>query len=342
MHRYYGAKHLHFVIFNCHHRQPLLARRQAREVFILMKVAARILLGALLLACAAAEAQMSQNACSALGARPPAAAVENCLRQLLHEAGASGFLHVRDVRSDRVLAHVTAGGGSDDASLSLDAPVAPLSVIKVYVAAMWLEHGFGDRRVTCGTASGGREMLVEEALSSGCDSAGKQMAVILRRSIGGEQVLRDLRRFGLAHLTLRADMDDDEWGRELSLGEAPVLVTPRELSNFFSSLAAGGDKLMSRRTAQRLVSALDAAVQNGTASSIKDELANTGWRIGGKTGTGPGKCGDHCDGWFASIATSGSGNGYVILAFIRGRGPGGGLPAHLAARIAYILVRQSG
>lgn len=79
---------------------------------------------------------------------------------------------------------------------------------------------------------------------------------------------------------------------------------------------------MSAETARQLRTALDDVVARGTATSVRDALADTGWRIGGKTGTGGGNCGDHCDGWFASIASDGAQARYVILAYVRGKGLG--------------------
>jgi cell division protein FtsI/penicillin-binding protein 2 len=98
---------------------------------------------------------------------------------------------------------------------------------------------------------------------------------------------------------------------------------------------------MSADTARRLRNALDDVVGRGTSTSIKDELAGTGWRIGGKTGTGPGDCGDRCDGWFASLASNRRRACYVILAYVRGKGLGSGVAAHAAAMIARHLAEEA-
>lgn len=163
------------------------------------------------------------------------------------------------------------------------------------------------------------------------------MVNILRRRIGAGQMLRDLRRYGLQDMTLRPDASDTEWGRVLSLGEDELAVTPQQLSAFFSAIGQGGAKLFLKQTAQRLIAALEGVVQRGTAASIKDALANTGWHIGGKTGTGPGQCGDQCDGWFAGLLSDQHHARYAILVFIRGKGLGGGLAARTAASMAEYL-----
>lgn len=223
--------------------------------------------------------------------------------------------------------------------MAIDSPVRPLSVIKVYVAASWLEHGFGSTVLDCAPSGGhpARRMLLEDVLSSGCDSAGAEMANILRRRLGAAQMLRDLRRYGLRDVTLRPDASDTEWGRVLSLGEDELAVTPQQLSTFFSAIGQDGAKLFLKQTAQRLRTALERVVQRGTAESIKHALANTGWHIGGKTGTGPGRCGDQCDGWFAGLLSDQLHARYVILVFIRGKGLGGGLAASTAASMAEYL-----
>ena len=263
--------------------------------------------------------------------------LEQFVRQQLQNANAPGFIHVRDVKSGRVLAHV-----STAPDLTADAPVPPLSVIKVYLAASWLEHGFGETVVDCdaGTSAPVRHMQVEEFLMSGCDSAGKRMAILLRQKVGATAVLNDLRRYGIRDLTLKPDASDDEWGRVLSLGEEQVPVTPARLSSFFAALASGGGKNVSAHTAQRLIAGLEETVQKGTATSIKDSLTGTGWSIGGKTGTGPGQCGDHCNGWFAGLLSDSNGGRYVVLAFIRGKGLGGGVAAQAVAAVARYMTEN--
>jgi hypothetical protein len=263
----------------------------------------------------------------------PALTLEGFARSLLQDTKATGFIHVRDLDSGQVF-HVSAGG-QDLESNSL---LAPLSIIKVYLAAEWLEHGFGSTTVPCGTGSTSRPMLVDEVLISGCDSAAMKMAVILRRRLGSTQMLRELRLYGLNSISLELDADDAEWGQVLSLGEDRVPVTPQQLSAFMRTIGQGGAGIISEQTALRLRAALEGVVQRGTARSISSALTGTGWRIGGKTGTGPGQCGEHCDGWFGSLLSDRDRSRYVILVFIRGQGLGGGVAAHAAAAIAEHLV----
>jgi beta-lactamase class A len=262
------------------------------------------------------------------------------VKQTMADAEAAGFVHVRDVRTGDVLAHVSrTATGADDPALGADSPVPPLSVIKVLVAASWIQHGLADVPVRCTPAS--RAMLVDEMIESGCDSAGADMAIELRRRIGGAAVLAELRADGVAPLSLRADATDAEWGRVLTLGEEQVPVTPACLSAILARIGRRSDAFLEASARQRLLAALESVAQRGTATSIKDALAGTGWRIGGKTGTGPGQCGDHCDGWFASLVSDPTGGRYVVLAFVKERGHGGGVAATLAAKVASHLTALS-
>jgi cell division protein FtsI/penicillin-binding protein 2 len=152
-------------------------------------------------------------------------------------------------------------------------------------------------------------------------------------------MLHELRRYGLSGISLAPDADDTEWGQVLSLGEDRA-VTPKQVSAFMRNIGVGGAGLFSEQTALRLRTALEGVVQRGTADTIKNALSGTGWRIGGKTGTGPGQCGDHCDGWFASLLSDKDKSRYVILVFIQGQGLGSGVAAHAAAAIAEYLVEQ--
>jgi len=146
------------------------------------------------------DAAIAATAGSGGQAKTAAHALEKFTRQMLEEANARGFVHVREVQSGSVLVHVSTadasgGAGIQPAQFTVDAPVAPLSVIKVYLAAIWLEHGFGETAVHCAASARYpiRRMMGEDMLMSGCDSAGEEMAVVLRNKVGPGQVWRDLR-----------------------------------------------------------------------------------------------------------------------------------------------------
>src|SRR5262249_44367090 len=138
--------------------------------------------------------------------------LEHFARQALRQADATGFIHVRDVISGHVLAHVTSAESGQQDGLAIDSPVPPLSVIKVYLAAAWLEHGFGSTAVDCAASANRpvRHMLIDDVLISGCDSAAGEMAAILRQKLGASEVLRDLHRYGIGNVTLKPNASDSE------------------------------------------------------------------------------------------------------------------------------------
>jgi hypothetical protein len=136
--------------------------------------------------------------------------IEEHARQALQRLNAAGSIYVRDVSSGRVLVHVSSDGHRvQDLDQDNGSSVLPLSLIKVYIAADWLEHGFGNAVVYCAPSGdhASRRMLVEEVLSSGCDTAGAEMAKVLRHKLGSARVLRDLRHYGLHDLTLTPECD---------------------------------------------------------------------------------------------------------------------------------------
>jgi len=146
----------------------------------------------------------------------------------------------------------------------------------------------------------------------------------------------------VAPLSLRVDATDEEWGRVLTPGEEQVPVTRARLSACLAKIARRADRFLAAPARHRLVVALESVVQRGTATSIKQVLAGTDWHIGGKTGTGPGECGDHCDGWFAGLVSDPTGGRYVVLALVIGSGLGGGAAAKLAAKVALHLAGSRG
>jgi beta-lactamase class A len=264
-------------------------------------------------------------------------------RTKLQEEGAVGFIHVRNVASRHVLIHVTnpTTRNSENPTLNIDTPLPPLSVIKVHIAAIWLRRGYRDTVVDCAANARWpiRHMRVEEVLSSGCDSAGAQMAILLRRKFGAKAILKDLRRLGL-NITLEPRASDDEWGKVLSIGEEKVQASPRQISAFLTAIARDDSKLLPSSASKLLRAALEDVVKNGTAESIKGAMSSPEWTIGGKTATGPGACGDHCDGWFAAILSSRQSGKYVILSFVRGKGLGSGVAAHNVAAVANYLIQN--
>lgn len=197
--------------------------------------------------------------------------------------------------------------------------VLPLSVIKLYVAAVFWDHGLGGS--------------LDDMLVDGRDQPGKDRALELRRKLGGADVLEELKRYGLDSLTLPADAEDATWGETLSIGERNVTVTLPQLSAFLRTIA-----LSQSEAARRLRAAMLACVERGTARAIGTR--QHGFRLGGKTGTGPATARPY-DGVFAGLIFVGGEPRYTIVVYLDGKGPGGGAAASVAADLAASLVPHS-
>jgi cell division protein FtsI/penicillin-binding protein 2 len=113
-------------------------------------------------------------------------------------------------------------------------------------------------------------------------------------------------------------------------------VTVGQISSFLRAIGSGA-RTIEPDTARRLQRAMRDAVDRGTAKSAAPILAGTGWHLGGKTGTGPdaeGRVGPTSDGWFAGFVFEGERPRYTVAVFVEKRGPGGGVAASIAARLA--------
>ncbi len=245
---------------------------------------------------------------------------------LLRDAGARGAVLALDVDTGAIVAR---GGVDRDPA----APVLPLSVVKLYTAALWWDQQLGDgdfphpRRPV--------RVSVHDVLVDGYDRPGELIALELRRRMTGARVLSELRRYGLGPtLTLAVDASDATWGSVLSLGEDSVRVTLASVSGFLR--AVGRSELVRPETARRLHAAMRDTVTRGTARSAAARVP-AGWHLGGKTGTGPGMHGKPYDGWFAGLIFEGDRPRYTIAVYIDRGGLGGGVAAAVAAAVARAL-----
>ena len=173
-----------------------------------------------------------------------------------------------------------------------------------------------------------------------------------------------------AYADLDETVKDGEWAEVLSLGESRMRVTALHVSRFLQAVgndgvmrkpsareegpapatraasahpAAASSAIMRPDTARRLQSAMLDTVERGSARSISRALAG-GWRIGGKTGTGPGlvPAGSQMDGWFAGLIFGPRGKAeFTIATFVRQGGRGGGNAARVSAELARYLANGS-
>jgi hypothetical protein len=278
---------------------------------------------------------------------------------------------VEDVITGKILVSASADArGVPGPRLKPTSLIRPLSAIKVFAAASWWEHDAGARRFACDTTA----ESIEDILVFGCDGSGKRLAVALRKRIGSRAVLSDLSRFGfeaLSHrvgivppddtagvqvasttknvpvISLSPDADDSTWARALSVGETDVATTLIGLAHFWQAIGNEGiavddlgrrHRLFSAGTAIRLQRAMLRCVREGTAKSLAESMAGTGWSLGGKTGTGPGVDRAQSGGLFAGLLFDPAKRArYAIIVLVEGAGPGGGVAAHTAADIARLL-----
>ena len=252
-------------------------------------------------------------------------------------AAMEGFVAVgaaEDVRTGKEVAWAA----SDPSRLDRDTPLLPLSVAKLWLAASWWDR------------VGAREPVsVHEMLVGGSDDDGRRLARELRRAVGAKMVVSDLHRFG-ATTKLSEATDDARWSDALSIGEANLETSVSRASKFLRAVgndgfADGSVRVLRPETAKRLRAAMLDAVSRGTGREIAHALTGTGWRIGGKTGSGPGPgpVGPKLDGWFAGLVFDPDGRArYTVAAYIRHGGKGGGRAARICAEIARSLANDQG
>ncbi len=310
---------------------------------------------------------------------------------------------VQDVRSGAIVAFAA----SHPSELDVTTPVSPLSLSKVLLSASWWDNRQPDSSFDSTKGNPNAEnpayrsrVSVHEMLVGGSDSAGKQMSLALRKSVGTRKVLNDFKRYGFgqrtsllrddnfwgelapawrarlipapAYVSLSEQTKDEEWADTMSLGEINMSVTVLHLSRFLQAVGNNGVMLTpvareeqstpsltqssaSRRevnnsvrvvqesTALRLQSAMRDTVQRGTAKSIAKALADTGWRIGGKTGSGAALLpkGDLVDGWFAGLIFDPQGKArFTVATFVRSGGYGGENAAKISAALARYIIGE--
>jgi cell division protein FtsI/penicillin-binding protein 2 len=84
-------------------------------------------------------------------------------------------------------------------------------------------------------------------------------------------------------------------------------------------------------------------VERGTAESIAKALGDTGWRIGGKTGSGTALLpkGAQIDGWFAGLIFDPRGEArFTVATFVRSGGYGGENAARISAALARYIIGE--
>lgn len=242
----------------------------------------------------ATEAGQPVSPCaSAMAQRAVCAAANRRALEIINAGRLEAFTVVQDVSTGALVVFAA----SRPTSLDVNTHVLPLSLSKVLLSASWWDNAQPDASFesTKGTADAQNpayrsRVSVHEMLVGGSDSAGRQMAVALRKSVGTEAVLRDFKRYGFgpradaprdetfwaelapawrarltpapAYASLSEEMSDAEWAETMSLGEANMSVTGLHVSRFLQAVGNGG--LMSAPVAREELPAT--SVKNAGAS----------------------------------------------------------------------------
>ena len=255
------------------------------------------------------------------------------------EAMRSAHLVAAAAAMDVGTGEVLASAASSPSDLDVDTSVLPLSVAKLWLAASWWER-----------ARAAEPISVHEMIVHGRDDDGRRLAAALRRTVGPTSIVEDLRRWG-ATTILSDSTPDSVWNDALSIGEANVETDVLRVSRFLQAVGndgvaePGSVRRMRPETARRLQAAMLDAVSRGSGREIADSLSGTAWRIGGKTGTGPGSTppGKEYDGWFAGLVADPAGRArFTVAAYVRRGGKGGGHAARICAALARSLAARSG
>jgi cell division protein FtsI/penicillin-binding protein 2 len=189
-------------------------------------------------------------------------------------AYADGLMKSRHLMAVTVVQQVSTGAivvfaASEPDKLEVSTPVMPLSLSKIFLAASWWEHNLPDREFESVHGTENAEnpayrkwVNAKEMLVGGSDSAGVQMALALRKAVGTETALVDLRRFGFNRsgqsfwadvdpewklrlkvqtaLASLKDLSDQDWGSALSIGESHMSISALQVSQFFQAAGNGG------------------------------------------------------------------------------------------------------
>jgi Penicillin binding protein transpeptidase domain len=190
--------------------------------------------------------------------------------EIMNASHLEAFTIVQDVRTGALVAFAA----SRPSSLDVTTPVLPLSVSKLLLAASWWDNAQPDssfdsyRGTEDKRSPATRRVSVHEMLVGGSDKAALEMAIVLRRAVGTDTVLKDLKRYGFgrrsealrddrfwaelapvwatrlvpshAHSSLTRATKDSEWARTLSIGETNLMGTGLHISRFLQAVGNGG------------------------------------------------------------------------------------------------------
>lgn len=159
-----------------------------------------------------------------------------------------------------------------------------------------------------------------------------------------------------SRLRMSAKTGAHEWAL-LSIGQGPIDVTPIGISRFIQAIGNDGvmlhpyleqsvkgepnegRRIMKSSTSRKLQSAMYRVTHEelGTAARARSLLRGFDWDMIGKTGTAE-VAGRPDDGWFAGLALGPDQTPrYTVVVYLQGGGPGGRMPAGVAAQMVRVL-----
>ena len=218
------------------------------------------------------DTDLTASPCArALTQRTVCVAANKRVIEILSAGHLEAITVVQDVRTGAVVAFAA----SHPSDLDVTTPVSPLSLSKLLLSASWWDNQQPDSSFdsTKGTENAQNpanraRVSVQEMLVGGSDSAGRQMALTLRKSVGTKTVIEDFKRYGLlprtnlprddafwgelattwkarlvpatAYVSLSRETPDVEWAETLSIGETNMQVTALHVSRFLQAIGNNG------------------------------------------------------------------------------------------------------
>src|SRR5687767_8474254 len=165
---------------------------------------------------------------TALAQRAVCAAANKRAREILGASQLKAVTVLQDVRTGAIFAFAA----SQPSEVDITTLISPLSLSKLLIAASWWDNRQPDSSFESTRGNPNAQnpayrsrVTVHEMLVGGSDSAGRQSAVALRKSVGTTKVLEDFARYGFGQRTglLR---DDQFWGELAPAWKARLIPGP--------------------------------------------------------------------------------------------------------------------
>ena len=220
----------------------------------------------------ASEPALAESPCvSALAQQALCVAANKRAREIVGASQLTAVTVVQDVGTGALVTFAA----SQPSEVDVTTLISPLSLSKLLIAASWWDNRQPDSSFdsTRGTPTAQNpayrsRVTVHEMLVGGSDSAGRQAAVALRKSVGTKKVLEDFARYGFgqrtgllrddkfwgelapalkarlipapAYVSLSEETKDADWAQTLSVGETNMGVTALHVSRFLQAVGNDG------------------------------------------------------------------------------------------------------